>query len=117
MNAKKFILNYDMKKLVQSSKDYKNYMQSDEIQQFQSKIDLELTKMEKEWKVFIDIYRSLDTNKEEFTIKAKLQRDQQRLEQKIKEENEKESVQIVEQFREKLEMLKMSLKVYETKEE
>lgn len=120
-NIKQFFLNYDMRQLVKSSEEYKNYMLSNEIQELETKIDLELTKIENDWNAFILIYKSLDKNKDEFTFEFKQQRDQQRQEQEkiitIKKEHEQESIQVVEQFREKLEMLKMSLKVYETKEE
>ncbi len=101
MTYKKFILNYDMRQLVKSSQDYKNYMQSDEIQELQSKIDLELTKIENEWNTFILIYRSLDTNKEEFTLEGKAKIDQQRQEQQKVIEYEEEKNEVLEVFKEK----------------
>ena len=117
MTTKQFILKYDMKKLVKSSQYFKEYMQSDEIVELQLKIDLELTKMEKEWQVFIDIYKTLDTNKDEFTLEGKAKRDLAKQEQQKIVENELEKNQVMEEFREKLEMLRMNLKVYDNKEE
>lgn len=114
---KQFILNYDMKKLVKSSRYYKEYMNSYEIVELQLKIDLELTKMEKEWKVFLDIYNNLNTNKDEFTLEGKAKRDLAKQEQQKIVENELEKNQVMEEFREKLEMLRMNLKVYDNKEE
>lgn len=114
---KQLLLTYDMKKLVKSSEDYKNYMLSNEIQELETKIDLELTKIENEWNAFILIYKSLDTNKEEFTLEGKAKIDQQRQEQQKVIEYEEEKNEVLEVFKEKLEMLKMSLKVYETNEE
>ena len=74
-NIKQLLLNYNMKKLVKSSQEYKEYMNSSEIVELQLKIDLELTKMEKEWKIFLDIYNNLNTNKDEFTLEVKVKRD------------------------------------------
>ncbi|MEV9644243.1 hypothetical protein [Aliarcobacter butzleri] len=116
MTRKQFMLQYDMKKLVKSSQEYKEYMQSDEIVELQLKIDLELTKMEKEWKVFLDIYNNLDTNKDEFTLEGKAKRDLAKQEQQKIFENEQEKKQVIEEFREKLEILRMNLKVYNDKE-
>ncbi|WP_323585089.1 hypothetical protein [Aliarcobacter butzleri] len=114
---KQFILNYDMKKLVKSSQEYKEYMNSSEIVELQKNIDNELTKMEKEWQVFIDIYKSLDTNKDEFTLEGKAKRDLAKQEQQKIVENELEKNQVIEEFKEKLEILRMNLKVYNSKEE
>ena len=116
MTTKQFMLQYNMKKLVKSSQEYKEYMNSSEIVELQLKIDLELTKMEKEWKVFIDIYKTLDTNKDEFTLESKAKRDLAKQEQQKIVENELEKNQVMEEFREKLEMLRMNLKVYDNKE-
>ena len=116
MTTKQFMLQYNMKKLVKSSREYKEYMQSYEIVELQLKIDLELTKMEKEWQVFIDIYRTLDTNKDEFTLEGKAKRDLLLKEQQKIVENELEKNQVIEEFKEKLEMLRMNLKVYNDKE-
>ena len=116
-NIKQLLLNYNMKKLVKSSQEYKEYMNSSEIVELQLKIDLELTKMEKEWQVFIDIYKSLDTNKDEFTLEGKAKRDLAKQEQQKIFENEQEKKQVIEEFREKLEILRMNLKVYDNKEE
>ena len=117
MTTKQFMLKYDMKKLVKSSREYKEYMQSYEIVELQLKIDLELTKMEQELKVFLDIYNNLDTNKDEFTLEGKAKRDLAKQEQQKIVENELEKNQVMEEFREKLEMLRMNLKVYDNKEE
>ena len=117
MTTKQFMLNYNMKKLVKSSQEYKEYMNSSEIVELQKKIDYELENMEKEWKVFIDIYKTLDTNKDEFTLEGKAKRDLAKQEQQKIVENELEKNQVMEEFREKLEMLRMNLKVYDNKEE
>mgnify|MGYP003589085328 CR=1 FL=1 len=117
MTTKQFMLNYNMKKLVKSSQYFKEYMQSYEIVELQLKIDLELTKMEQELKVFLDIYNNLDTNKDEFTLESKAKRDLAKQEQQKIVENELEKNQVMEEFREKLEMLRMNLKVYDNKEE
>lgn len=116
MTTKQLLLNYNMKKLVKSSKEYKEYMQSYEIVELQLKIDLELTKMEQEWKVFLDIYNNLNTNKDEFTLEGKAKRDLAKKEQQKIVKNELEKNQVMEEFREKLEMLRMNLKVYNNKE-
>ena len=115
-NIKQLLLNYNMKKLVKSSQYFKEYMQSYEIVELQLKIDLELTKMEQEWQVFIDIYKTLDTNKDEFTLEGKAKRDLAKQEQQKIVKNELEKNQVMEEFREKLEMLRMNLKVYDNKE-
>ena len=117
MTTKQFMLQYNMKKLVKSSREYKEYMQSYEIVELQLKIDLELTKMEQELKVFLDIYNNLDTNKDEFTLEGKAKRDLAKQEQQKIVKNELEKNQVMEEFREKLEMLRMNLKVYDNKEE
>ena len=117
MTTKQFMLQYNMKKLVKSSQEYKEYMNSSEIVELQKKIDYELENMEKEWKVFIDIYKTLDTNKDEFTLESKAKRDLAKQEQQKIVENELEKNQVMEEFREKLEMLRMNLKVYDNKEE
>ncbi|MCT7432608.1 hypothetical protein N5T66_04885 [Aliarcobacter cryaerophilus] len=114
---KQFILNYDMQKLVKSSQYYKEFMQSDEIVELQKKIDNEIDSIQKEWDVFIDIYKTLDTNKDEFTLEGKAKRDLAKQEQQKIVENELEKNQVMEEFREKLEMLRMNLKVYDNKEE
>ena len=116
MTTKQFMLQYNMKKLVKSSQEYKEYMNSSEIVELQLKIDLELTKMEKEWKIFLDIYNNLNTNKDEFTLEGKEKRDLAKLKQQKIVENEQEKKQVMEEFREKLEMLRMNLKVYDNKE-
>lgn len=117
MTTKQFMLKYNMKKLVKSSQEYKEYMNSYEIVELQLKIDLELTKMEKEWKIFLDIYNNLNTNKDEFTLEGKAKRDLEKQEQQKIVENEQEKKQVIEEFREKLEILRMNLKVYNSKEE
>ena len=117
MTTKQFILNYDMQKLVKSSQEYKEYMNSSEIVELQLKIDLELTKMEQELKVFLDIYNNLDTNKDEFTLEGKAKRDLAKKEQQKIVENEQEKKQVIQEFKEKLELLRMNLKVYDNKEE
>ena len=117
MTTKQFMLQYNMKKLVKSSQEYKEYMNSSEIVELQLKIDLELTKMEKEWKIFLDIYNNLNTNKDEFTLEGKEKRDLAKQEQQKIVENEQEKKQVIEEFREKLEILRMNLKVYDNKEE
>ena len=91
-------------------------MQSYEIVELQLKIDLELTKMEQEWQVFIDIYKTLDTNKDEFTLEGKAKRDLLLQEQQKIIENEQDKKHVLEVFQEKLEMLRMNLKVYDNKE-
>ena len=116
MTTKQFMLQYNMKKLVKSSQEYKEYMNSSEIVELQKKIDYELENMEKEWKVFIDIYKTLDTNKDEFTLEGKEKRDLAKQKQQKIVENELEKNQVMEEFREKLEMLRMNLKVYDNKE-
>lgn len=116
MTTKQFMLQYNMKKLVKSSQEYKEYMNSSEIVELQLKIDLELTKMEQEWQVFIDIYRTLDTNKDEFTLECKVKRDLLLKEQQKIIENEQEKKQVIQEFKEKLEILRMNLKVYNDKE-
>ena len=116
MTTKQFMLQYNMKKLVKSSQEYKEYMNSSEIVELQLKIDLELTKMEKEWKIFLDIYNNLNTNKDEFTLEVKVKRDLLLKEQQKIVENELEKNQVIEEFKEKLEMLRMNLKVYDNKE-
>ena len=116
MTTKQFMLQYNMKKLVKSSQEYKEYMNSYEIVELQLKIDLELTKMEQELKVFLDIYNNLDTNKDEFTLEGKAKRDLAKQEQQKIVENEQEKKQVIEEFREKLEILRMNLKVYNDKE-
>lgn len=117
MTTKQFMLQYNMKKLVKSSQEYKEYMNSSEIVELQLKIDLELTKMEKEWKIFLDIYNNLNTNKDEFTLEGKLKRDLEKQEQQKIIEIEEKKEQTLQTFRENLEMLKMNLKVYDKKEE
>ncbi len=117
MTTKQFILNYDVKKLVKSSQYYKEYMNSSEIIELQKKIDNELENMEKEWKVFLDIYNNLHTNKDEFTLEGKAKIDLAKQEQQKIVENELEKKQVIEEFREKLEMLRMNLKVHNDKEE
>ena len=116
MTTKQFMLKYDMKKLVKSSQYFKEYMQSYEIVELQLKIDLELTKMEQELKVFLDIYNNLDTNKDEFTLEGKAKRDLLLQEQQKIIENEQDKKHVLEVFQEKLEMLRMNLKVYNDKE-
>ena len=116
MTTKQFMLQYNMKKLVKSSQEYKEYMNSSEIVELQLKIDLELTKMEKEWKIFLDIYNNLNTNKDEFTLEGKEKMDLLLQEQQKIVKNELEKNQVMEEFREKLEMLRMNLKVYDNKE-
>ena len=116
MTTKQFMLQYNMKKLVKSSQEYKEYMNSSEIVELQLKIDLELTKMEQELKVFLDIYNNLDTNKDEFTLEGKAKRDLAKQEQQKIVKNELEKNQVMEEFREKLEMLRMNHKVYDNKE-
>ena len=117
MTTKQFMLQYNMKKLVKSSQEYKEYMNSSEIVELQKKIDYELENMEKEWKVFIDIYKTLDANKDEYTLEGKAKRDLLLQEQQKIVKNELEKNQVMEEFREKLEMLRMNLKVYDNKEE
>ena len=112
MTTKQFILNYDVKKLVKSSQYYKEYMNSSEIIELQKKIDNELENMEKEWKVFLDIYNNLDTNKDEFTLEGKAKKDLAKKEQQKFVENEQEKKQVIQEFKEKLEILRMNLKVY-----
>ena len=114
---KQFILNYDMQKLVKSSQYYKEYMQSLEIVELQKKIDNEIDSIQKEWDVFIDIYKTLDTNKDEFTLEGKLKRDLEKQEQQKIIEIEEKKEQTLQTFRENLEMLKRNVKVYDQKEE
>ena len=113
---KQFILNYDMQKLVKSSQYYKEFMQSYEIVELQKKIDNEIDSIQKEWDVFMDIYKTLDTNKDEFTLEGKLKRDLAKQEQQKIIEIEEKKEQTLQTFREKLEMLRMNLKVYDNKE-
>ncbi len=114
---KQFILNYDMQKLLKSSQYYKEYMNSFEIVELQKKIDNEIDSIQREWNVFIDIYKTLDTNKDEFTLEGKLKRDLEKQEQQKIIEIEEKKEQTLQTFRENLEMLKMNLKVYDNKEE
>ena len=114
---KQFILNYDMQKLVKSSQYYKEFMQSNEIVELQKKIDNEIDSIQKECDVFMDIYKTLDTNKDEFTLEGKLKRDLAKQEQQKIIEIEEKKEQTLQTFRENLEMLKMNLKVYGNKEE
>ena len=114
---KQFILNYDMQKLVKSSQYYKEYMQSLEIVELQKKIDNEIDSIQKEWDVFIDIYKTLDTNKDEFTLEGKLKRDLEKQEQQKIIDIEEKKEQKLQTLRENIEMLKMNLKVYDKKEE
>ena len=117
MTTKQFMLKYDMKKLVKSSQYYKEFMQSYEIVELQKKIDNEIDSIQKEWDVFMDIYKTLDTNKDEFTLEGKLKRDLAKEEQQKIIEIEEKKEQTLQTFRENLEMLKMNLKVYDKKEE
>ena len=114
---KQFILNYNMQKLLKSSQYYKEYMNSFEIVELQKKIDNEIDSIQREWNVFIDIYKTLDTNKDEFTLEGKLKRDLEKQEQQKIIEIEEKKEQTLQTFRENLEMLKMNLKVYDKKEE
>lgn len=113
---KQFILNCDMQKLVKSSQYYKEYMQSLEIVELQKKIDNEIDSIQREWDVFMDIYKFLDTNKDEFTHEGKLKRDLEKQEQQKIIEIEEKKEQTLQTFREKLEILRMNLKVYNDKE-
>ena len=88
----------------------------DDILKIQKKIDNEIDSIQKEWDVFIDIYKTLDTNKDEFTHEGKLKRDLAKQEQQKIIEIEEKKEQTLQTFRENLEMLKMNLKVYDKKE-
>ena len=57
------IRKHDFKTLIKKSEEYKEYINSKEILDLELAIDKELTRIEREWKVFRDLYYDLDKNK------------------------------------------------------
>lgn len=89
MTCKKFILNYDMRQLVKSSQEFKEYMESDEIKDLQKKVDDRLEEIERDWYAFLKVYKELDTNKKEFEFNyEKTKKVDDSLEDTIKKLNE-----------------------------
>lgn len=69
------IKKHDFKSLIQKSKEYKEYINSQEILDLELAIDKELTRIEREWKVFREVYYDLDQNKEKYTKEYKLEQE------------------------------------------
>lgn len=69
------IKKHDFKSLIKKSKEYKEYINSKEILDLELAIDKELTRIEREWKVFREVYYDLDQNKEKYTKEYKLEQE------------------------------------------
>lgn len=69
------IRKHDFKTLIKKSEEYKNYINSQEILDLEMAIDKELTRIEREWKVFRDLYYDLDQNKEKYTKEYKIEQE------------------------------------------
>lgn len=73
-------MKYDIKKhnfktLIKKSEEYKEYINSKEILDLELAIDKELTRIEREWKIFRDLYYDLDKNKKEYTKEYKIEQE------------------------------------------
>lgn len=69
------IRKHNFKDLIKKSEEYKNYINSQEILDLEMAIDKELTRIEREWKVFRDLYYDLDKNKKEYTKEYKIEQE------------------------------------------
>lgn len=69
------IRKHDFKTLIKKSEEYKEYINSKEILDLELAIDKELTRIEREWKVFRDLYYDLDKNKKEYTKEYKIEQE------------------------------------------
>lgn len=69
------IKKHDFKSLIQKSEEYKEYINSKEILDLELAIDKELSRLEREWKVFREVYYDLDQNKEKYTKEYKLEQE------------------------------------------
>lgn len=69
------IKKHDFKTLIKKSEEYKEYINSKEILDLELAIDKELTRIEREWKVFRDLYYDLDKNKKEYTKEYKIEQE------------------------------------------
>lgn len=69
------IRKHNFKDLIKKSEEYKEYINSKEILDLELAIDKELTRIEREWKVFREVYYDLDQNKKEYTKEYKLEKE------------------------------------------
>ena len=69
------IRKHDFKTLIKKSEEYKEYINSKEILDLELAIDKELSRLEREWKVFRDLYYDLDKNKEKYTKEYKFEQE------------------------------------------
>lgn len=69
------IRKHNFKDLIKKSEEYKEYINSKEILDLELAIDKELTRIEREWKVFRDLYYDLDKNKEKYTKEYKIEQE------------------------------------------
>src|SRR5574344_1119830 len=60
----------DMRKLIDASKEYREYMESDEAKELQRKIDAELTYLEKFVKALEIVSKEIKEDRKKFTIKS-----------------------------------------------
>lgn len=119
MKIKEFLINFDMKNMIESSKRFNEYMNSPEILDLQKKIDDELLSMEKEMKAFLQIYHSLDQDGYKYTQKFKeheaLKKKELEERIQIQKEIEEEKKEVMNTFERKLYELKMNLASFDTK--
>lgn len=69
------IRKHNFKTLIKKSEEYKEYINSKEILDLELAIDKELTRIEREWKVFREVYYDLDQNKEKYTKEYKIEKE------------------------------------------
>ncbi|MCT7548701.1 hypothetical protein N5U18_09385 [Aliarcobacter butzleri] len=69
------IRKHNFKDLIKKSEEYKEYINSKEILDLELAIDKELSRLEREWKVFREVYYDLDQNKEKYTKEYKLEKE------------------------------------------
>ncbi|WP_152057859.1 hypothetical protein [Aliarcobacter butzleri] len=82
------IRKHDFKTLIKKSEEYKEYINSKEILDLELAIDKELSRLEREWKVFREVYYDLDQNKEKYTKKYKIEQERiKNLEKEVLNEN------------------------------
>lgn len=69
------IRKHNFKTLIKKSEEYKEYINSKEILDLELAIDKELTRIEREWKVFREVYYDLDQNKEKYTKEYQIEKE------------------------------------------
>lgn len=82
------IRKHNFKDLIKKSEEYKEYINSKEILDLELAIDKELSRLEREWKVFREVYYDLDQNKEKYTKEYKIEQERiKNLEKEVLNEN------------------------------